>query len=53
MSLGAQKEQKAEAKRKRDIQMKISKADKNFKLVMGELKKFTEKHDDTLIHPKM
>jgi len=31
--------------------MKITKADKNFKMVMTELRKYTEKPDDQLITP--
>ena len=53
MSLGAQKEYKAEARRKHEIQMKIRKAEKNLKTLLEEIKKFTEKADEELIHPEL
>ena len=48
-SIASQKADKAEAKRKSDIQLKIKKADKNFKLFLSEVKKILEKHEEDTI----
>jgi hypothetical protein len=53
MSLGAQKEYKAELKRKQEIQMKIRKADKNFKGFEEEVKKILHRPGEELIIPEL
>ena len=51
MSLGAQKEQKAEMKRRKEIQIKISRSEKNMKIFYGVIKKMLDKADEEKIAP--
>lgn len=53
MSLGAQKEHKLEAKRKQDIQIKIRRAEKNFRAFLNDIKKITEKADEEIVMPDL
>jgi len=51
MSLGAQKEHKAESKRKSEIQLKIKRAEKNLKSVFTVFKKILDKSEEELVTP--
>lgn len=52
MSLGAQKEFKAEQKRKSEINFKIRRAEKNTKLFFDEVKKILSKPEEEIIIPE-
>ena len=53
MSLGAQKEHRAEAKRVSDIQFKIKRAEKNLVQFFSEIKKIMDRADEENIVPDL